>query len=185
MIKAIDIFKNRSKTAINSKSPSVPTRLAYSKGFIRETVLDWGCGKKRDTNWLHSQNIQTYYYDILYESSREINLIDFQQVKTILLNYVLNVIEEPQERIDLLNEIKSHAFNETILLMSARSEKEIKQKSVEGKWLSYNDGYITNRNTFQKGFSFKEIREISLFMGEILEIHETASYISSIIKLRK
>lgn len=176
---------NRKNTALASKLPSIPTILAYEKGFIRETILDWGAGKGRDTKWLQNKKIATIQFDPYYNHLPRIADLDFRVIKTILLIYVLNVIEEVDERIELIREIKNRALKGTFVIISVRTEKEITSFAKKSKWKKYEDGFITGKKTFQKGFNSIEFNNLCSSLGKIIEEKGTSSYLFSVVEIEK
>lgn len=187
----LDLFGNpiqmvqRQKTAMSIKTASVPTREAFSQNFLTETVFDWGCGKGRDTNFLSANGLKVISYDKFLKPSPKPNEIDFSEIKSIICNYVLNVIENPIERIELVEEIVHRANHNTIVLFSARSKSEIDNFAKKSKWRKYNDGYFTSTNTFQKGFTAEELKLMVNDYGTIVKEIETKSYAYIILKVLK
>jgi hypothetical protein len=176
---------NRKNTALASKLPSIATRLASEKGFIKETILDWGAGKGRDTKWLQNNGITTIQFDPYYNPLPRIEDLDFRKINTILLIYVLNVIEVIEERIELIKEIKRRAYNGTFVIISVRTEKEITSFAKKSKWKNFGDGFITGKKTFQKGFNSIEFNNLCSSLGKIIDEKETNSYLFSVVKIEK
>lgn len=156
----------RHKTAITSKTCSMPTKWAYLNNLLKLNVLDYGCGKERDSIWLKNKGFNVVSYDPYFKPNTRIN---FNSIETILLNYVLNVIENPSERKELLSYLINNSKDETNILVSVRSTKEIYNKSLESNWKKYNDGFLTNRNTFQKGYSMRELIDFLKPYGKIMQ----------------
>lgn len=182
---ASKIQVRRERTAKSGHKPSFPTRWAFQKGYIQPVVFDWGCGRGRDTIWLESQGIETIGYDPFYKPEPSPHSVDFGRVKTVLLNYVLNVIEDCEERIELLKLIQKLVSDSTIVLVSARSEKEIRAKAVSSQWRRYADGYITSRSTFQKGFSLRELVSLCSSIGEVIESLEFSGGVACVVSVTK
>lgn len=175
----------RAKTAMSTKTPSAPTKILFEKNIIKNKVLDWGCGKGRDSKFLVENGFDVLSYDKYHKPTPDPHSIDFSEINTILLNYVLNVIENQNERTDLLKEIYSYANNKCLVLISVRSKKEIETFAKKSNWKNFNDGYITTRNTFQKGFTQDELSKLIENLIEIIEIIDNRSYIYCIGKIKK
>ena len=140
----------RYRTALNRSALSRPVRLAVEAGLIEESssVFDYGCGQGDDLRTLSALGIQSYGWDPIYspeERRREADVVN--------LGYVVNVIEDPKERVDILREAWELA--KKVLIVSARLTVEIKGTKYE----AYGDGYLTRRGTFQKFFEQHELRE--------------------------
>jgi DNA phosphorothioation-associated putative methyltransferase len=69
------------------------------------------------------------------------------------LGYVVNVIEDPHERAHTLCEAWQYA--QQVLIVAARLSVETRGATHQ----PYNDGYLTQRGTFQKFFTQHELRE--------------------------
>jgi DNA phosphorothioation-associated putative methyltransferase len=159
----------REATAMSTKAPSGPTIWAYRKGYIKPVIFDWGCGRGRDSNWLRSQDLEVISYDPFYKPDNKPDHIDFTPVQTILLNYVLNVIEDEPERSELLKKISNVANKNTLIIVSCRSKAEIDKQSQSPLWKKYNDGFVTSRNTFQKGFTLSELTNLCSQFGKVID----------------
>jgi len=181
----IPIKIKRETTAMHIQRASFPTRWAEEKKIIKSTVVDWGCGRGRDTNWLISLNYDVLSYDPFFKPSPSPQEIDFSSVNTVLLNYVLNVIESDNERRTLLNDIYSYVYNGTILIVSARSEEEISSFASKSNWKRFNDGFLTSKKTFQKGYTLDELCESLIFMGKIVDKIEFEGGVVCVIQIAK
>lgn len=83
-----------------------------------------------------------------------------KQADIVNLGYVLNVIEEPEERIEVLQD--AYALSKKILVVSSM----LMTSSTVEAGLPYKDGVLTSRNTFQKYFEQDELRQ---FIEDVLE----------------
>ncbi len=73
----------------------------------------------------------------------------------VTCNYVLNVIEDPLERFELIEELKTMGDQ---IYITVRSDI----KSIKDNWIPYNDGYLTGRKnncTFQKIYTIDMIKD--------------------------
>ena len=162
-------------TAIIRKEMSRPTRLALEKGFIRGKVLDYGCGIGVDTKKLLELGVdatcfepyakESYLYKYLKDLEVKGRLLTStenlpnESFDTILLNYVINVIPNPEEREKVLKDVYRLLKKDGCVIIAVRSKEEIEHEAKRGGWIKYGDGYITRKGTFQKGFTHEELEE--------------------------
>lgn len=147
----------RHRAAIVRNDLSRPVRLSISSGVLSKenSFFDYGCGHGEDVKLLGIQGYQTNGWDPHYFPQSEL-----QKADVVNLGYVLNVIENEQERRDALK--NAWKLTEQLLIVAA-------QVSVgePGKGhIAYNDGFVTTRNTFQKYYEQNELKQ---FIDEILE----------------
>lgn len=173
---------DRWKTAIHRKSPSKPTTIAYENNYIKGNVFDWGCGNGRDTKYLKELGLTVWSYDKYLKPKPTPSEIDFSLIDTIICNYVINVIEDKNERSKLIKNLFLSSKKGTTILISARSKKEISLCASKSNWKIFGDGFITKKNTFQKGFSLEELMSIVLKHGNVIEKKATSSYVFIIAK---
>lgn len=175
----------REATAMSASKPSAPTQWAFHRGLIIPVVFDWGCGKGRDSKWLNSLNIGVISYDPFYKPEPYPRNIDFQKVNTVLLNYILNIIEIIEERRKILEEIYNLAKSGTIVIISTRSQREIERNAKRSYWKKLNDGYLTRKNTFQKGFSLEELSSFCSPYGRLIESTKLQGGVVCVISITK
>ena len=140
----------RHKTAIKRVDISRPVKLALEHGLIKEgtTFFDYGCGYGYDINYLSSRGIRASGWDPAYRPDQK-----RAEAEVVNLGYVVNVIEDPEERAAVLKDAWSLARN--LLIVSARLTTETRWA---GPQFSYGDGCVTGRNTFQKFYEQHELR---------------------------
>jgi len=138
----------RARTAIRRDRSSKPVALALADGMISKSssVLDYGCGHGADVEYLHSKRIRACGWDPHYRPGRAVSPAD-----VVNLGYVLNVIEDTQERVETLR--RAYQLAKKVLLVSVRVDRAL-QEGVE-----FADGRITGAGTFQKIFTQEEFRE--------------------------
>lgn len=143
----------RHKTAIKRKALSLPVRTAIDNGWItnRDTVLDYGCGRGDDVLNLQQRGIDASGYDPHYGPNTA------YQADVVILNYVLNVIENPIERAEVLKNAFDYANQR--LIVAVRSDKLPKTAKP------YGDGVITSTGTFQRTYT---VPELVTFVAETL-----------------
>ena len=167
---------NAEKTAISRKQASVPTRTLLKEGAIWGRVLDYGCGKGMDTKFLLSEGFEVLSYDPHYEPFDMRNAGKFD---TIICNYVLNVIEDEKARIQLIKTLINYLYIGGKLFLTARPANDIETAAAKGKWKPYKDGYITGKNTFQKGISDQYINDLYTMAKTIIPSVKLDFYTSS------
>ena len=148
----------RHKTALVRYQPSKPIQCLISHGLLAEkrTVLDYGCGRGDDVRFLNAMGYQAVGWDPVYcpQGSR-------RPADIVNLGYVLNVIEEPLERVDVLRD--AYALAQWLLVVAVLTPGS--GAAVSGR--PYKDGILTARNTFQKYFRQHELES---FLEETLEV---------------
>ncbi|GGK44981.1 hypothetical protein Ppa06_00660 [Planomonospora parontospora subsp. parontospora] len=139
----------RRLTAIGRTALSVPARQAVIDQQItpEHSVLDYGCGRGDDVRALQGMDIRATGWDPHFHPGGCIGPAD-----VVLLTYVLNVIEDPEERRRTL--IDAWRLASETLVVSTRLTWE--KAKVKGE--SFGDGVITSRRTFQHLFSASELR---------------------------
>ena len=154
---------SRHKTAIKRPDLSRPIRLALEHGLLnRETTFfDFGCGHGDDINRLNEQGIISMGWDPVYRPDQE-----HKQADVVNLGYVVNVIENPNERATALRDAWSLA--QRLLIVSARLSIE---GNSDGSQSPYADGFVTSRGTFQKFFEQHELRD---WINELLGVSSVA-----------
>ena len=145
---------DRQKTSIARKSLSVPVRTALTKGFLvsGNTVHDYGCGSLENMQ-KHGNDItrlQTLGYTV---TGHDLNHGTKRQADIVFCSYVINVIENPMERIEVIKD--AYSLCNKMLILSARVDKASLKDS---KTTPYADGAITQNNTFQKFYTTSELQ---------------------------
>ncbi len=146
----------RHLTALSRSNLSAPMQCLARYGFLdgSRSVFDYGCGKGDDMRNLTANQIPVSGWDPHYAPDQPKHNADL-----VNLGFVINVIENIQERIVALQ--GAYALADQILVVSAML---LNQNAFKGQ--SFNDGVITQRNTFQKYFTQVELKE---FISETLE----------------
>lgn len=141
----------RERTAIGRGDISMPVRQGLRDGLIKSgsSVLDYGCGRGQDAARLQKMSIDAVGWDPHFAPDTSMEPAD-----VVLLNYVLNVIEDPQERKEVV--ARAWSFATKAMVVSCRLQWE--RNSTAGT--AHNDGIVTSRNTFQHFFAPREIRDL-------------------------
>ncbi len=146
----------RHLTALSRSNLSAPMQCLARHGFLDGilTVFDYGCGKGDDIRNLTANTISVSGWDPHYAPDQP-----KQPADIVNLGFVINVIESYQERLEAL--LGAYNLTQQVLVVSAML---VNQNAFRGQ--AFNDGVITQRNTFQKYFTQTELKE---FLSDILE----------------
>ncbi len=153
----------RHKTAIHRADLSRPIKAALHDGLIFPdgTVFDYGCGHGHDIELLAARSIACDGWDPAFRPDSPKHAAD-----VVNLGYVLNVIEDVEERTEALRQAWRLARR---LLIVAAQVKE----AGRGQVLSpFGDGVLTGRGTFQKFFGQGELKG---FLETALQVEAIAA----------
>jgi DNA phosphorothioation-associated putative methyltransferase len=138
----------RHRTAIRRSALSRPVRLALQHEILgpSSTFFDYGCGRGDDIAHLTELGIPASGWDPTHFPDSNPKKAD-----VVNLGYVVNVIERPSER----DEVVAEAWRLTrqVLIVSARLEDERDEAHVR----PVGDGWATSHGTFQKFFDHTEL----------------------------
>ena len=151
MTNNVELTTKRGNTAISRQSMSRPmAKMLKASMFDNKRVLDYGCGKGFDVEQLKSLGFDITGYEPF--ASDKYLQVPSGKFDIITNNYVLNVIENPEERKELIEKMKKMS---KVVVITVRSDK----KSIKNTWKKFNDGYLTPKNTFQKIYDEKSLKE--------------------------
>ncbi|MBF6223335.1 DNA phosphorothioation-associated putative methyltransferase [Nocardia abscessus] len=141
---------DRGRTAMMRTDLSKPMAAALADGLLVPgiSVFDYGCGRGGDVVRLAALGYEVAGWDPDHASDSPLRAAD-----VVNLGYVINVIEDPDERVDALRSAWSLARQ--VLIVAARPDWEARH--VQGR--RHGDGILTTRGTFQKFFKQEELRE--------------------------
>ena len=153
----------RHKTAITRAALSAPMYLLFTSGLIRKdsTILDYGCGQGDDIRALQADGYAAQGWDPHYRPDPS----SLRTSKITNLGFVLNVIEDRQERAEALK--RAFELTELCLAVSVMLYGKADLSSVR----PYRDGYLTSRKTFQKYYTQTELKE---FISSVLDVEPLA-----------
>ncbi len=148
----------RHKAAMIRKELSRPVRLALEMELFtpETTFFDYGCGYGEDLRQIEHRGYRSSGWDPYYQPDTPLNGADI-----VNLGYVINVIEDQQERREAL--IQAWELTHRVLLVSA----QVLISAVSEGMMVYGDGIITQRNTFQK---YYEQEELKLYIDQVLAV---------------
>jgi hypothetical protein len=140
----------RHKTALTRYELSKPVKSLLEYGLLRSstTFFDYGCGQGADFRGLQGLGYEADGWDPVFRrevAKREADLVN--------LGYVLNVIEDPAERLEALVDAYRHA--KRMLVVSAMISETVET----GRCPQFGDGVLTKWNTFQKYFEQHELQQ--------------------------
>lgn len=141
----------RHKTAITRRDLSQPMSLAMRLGIVHPgaTVLDYGCGQGDDVAALVGAGFDAVGWDPHHAPDGPL-----RPSSVVNCGFVLNVIEDPVERMQVLKSAWQHA--ERALLVSVMTIG----KGEVTRLRPYGDGFLTARGTFQRYFRQDELRDL-------------------------
>ena len=140
----------RHRAAIRRGEPSLPLKCLLRDGLIARcgSLFDYGCGYGEDILFAADFGLKTEGWDPAFRSSATKFPADI-----VCLTYVLNVIENVQERAETLREAWQLA--DRVLAVSARIVVGCQGDAD----VEFGDGILTRIGTFQKFFTQAELRE--------------------------
>lgn len=149
----------RHRTALTRYQLSKPvkTLLEFNQMPVGSSFFDYGCGLGADIRGLRELGFEASGWDPVHAP----NAVHVE-ADVVNLGYVLNVIEDPAERLETL--VSAWRLARRLLVVAAL----IGDSSADAQHtIALNDGILTRRNTFQKCFSQ---RELQTYIEDGLEI---------------
>jgi DNA phosphorothioation-associated putative methyltransferase len=142
---------HRHKTALVRREISKPVKTLLELGQLRrgESFFDYGCGHGGDVEAITRLGHPSNGWDPVHAADQPKLAAD-----VVNLGFVLNVIEDPAERVDALVDAWKHARR--LLLVSTLIAGQEAYDDIR----TYGDGVLTSRNTFQKYFEPAEIQSL-------------------------
>ena len=141
---------DRHKTALTRYELSKPVKSLLEYGMLKAgtTLFDYGCGQGSDARGLRALGHEAEGWDPVHRpgvAKREADIVN--------LGYVLNVIEDPAERVDAL--VDAYRHTNRLLVVSGLINETVETARAA----QYRDGVVTQRNTFQKYFEQQELQQ--------------------------
>ena len=140
---------HRHRTALYRTGLSKPIRAALDAGLIKQgtSIFDYGCGRGTDADLLRDLGYTVSAWDPAFfpdEPKAHADIVN--------LGYVLNVIENPRERIEVLHDAWTHTRQALVVSTLIKGQEGHSRAECHG------DGVITSRRTFQKYFEQGELQ---------------------------
>jgi DNA phosphorothioation-associated putative methyltransferase len=146
----------RHKTAITRYSLSAPVQALSRHNYLegQHDFFDYGCGKGSDIQILKKNNISATGWDPHFSPDEDVNPADI-----VNLGFVLNVIEDADERIEAL--LNAFSLCKKLLVVAVMLTSNAPRDAEK-----FHDGILTQRNTFQKYYTQDEFRN---YLSEVLD----------------
>jgi DNA phosphorothioation-associated putative methyltransferase len=140
---------DRHKTAIVRHELSAPMKALAKHGYLEgyHSIFDYGCGRGDDLRELEAHGLDALGWDPNFRPDSDRVAADI-----VNLGFVLNVIEDQNERLEAL--LGAWELTTRVLVVSVMLANE----SYVSQFKPYKDGVITSRNTFQKYYAQSEIK---------------------------
>lgn len=141
----------RHRTAIKRYDLSKPVKILLEHGLLRKnkTFFDYGCGHGMDVEALRGLGYNASGWDPAFHPKAPKTGAD-----VVNLGYVLNVIENPAERMAALRE--AYGLANQLLLVSTL----VAGQETDAHVRPYGDGFLTKTNTFQKFYVPGELETV-------------------------
>lgn len=141
----------RHRTALLRRRFSGPVQLLLDDGLLttQTSFFDYGCGYGEDVKFLKKMQFDAAGWDPHYAPDKP-----KKKAQIVNLGFILNVIENPQERTETLKTAFDFAENLLVVAVMIRASGPLVASES-----SFGDGVLTSWNTFQKYFSPREFRE--------------------------
>ena len=142
---------HRHKTALVRREISKPVKTLLELGQLRrgESFFDYGCGHGTDVDAIGKLGYDASGWDPVHAPDAP-----KQSADVVNLGFVLNVIEDPAERVEALLDAWHHCRR--ALLVSTLIAGQEAYDDIR----TYGDGVLTSRDTFQKFFDPAEIHAL-------------------------
>ncbi len=140
---------DRHKTALVRHELSSPMKSLVKHGYLEGSysIFDYGCGRGGDLRELEAHGLDALGWDPNFQPDN-----DKVNSDIVNLGFVLNVIEDPDERLEAL--LGAWELTDKFLVVSVMLANE----NYIAQFKPYKDGIITSRNTFQKYYAQSEIK---------------------------
>jgi hypothetical protein len=122
--------------------------LEYGMLKAGTTFFDYGCGQGSDVRGLQALGHEAEGWDPVHRSD-----VAKREADVVNIGYVLNVIEDPAERVEAL--VDAHRHTRELLVVAGLINETVDIERAQ----RYSDGVLTRANTFQKFFEQQELQQ--------------------------
>jgi DNA phosphorothioation-associated putative methyltransferase len=145
-----ELVVERYRTALRRYELSKPVKCLMQYGLLKpgKSFFDYGCGLGTDMSGLGALGYSVGGWDPKFRPKGK-----KAAAEVVNLGYVVNVIEDPVERLEAL--CGAWELTREVLVVAAM----IQRTSNEESRRLMNDGVLTQRNTFQKYFEQRELQQ--------------------------
>ena len=154
----------RHRTAIGRNSLSAPMAALNAAGLLEGgvSVLDYGCGRGDDVRALRAAGIDAIGWDPHFAPDQSI----LAARDIVNLGFVLNVVEDPEERRDVLRRAFDLAERCLVVAVMLVGKGDVSGQRPHG------DGFLSSRGTFQRYYTQAELRA---YLFDTLEVTPVAA----------
>ena len=145
----VKIDRHRTAIVRGEISKPVKTLLEYHQLRSGEVFFDYGCGLGADVRALTELGHKANGWDPVHAPDGSRTSAD-----VVNLGFVLNVIEDPAERVEVLS--SAWKLTRRLLVVSTLMSGQ----EAYADFRCFSDGVLTSRNTFQKHFEPAEIQAL-------------------------
>ncbi|GGY07802.1 hypothetical protein GCM10007160_39010 [Litchfieldella qijiaojingensis] len=147
----------RHRTALRRYAFSRPMQALARHGYLdgRRPIFDYGCGRGDDLRLLEMNGVPASGWDPHFRP-------DAEKIEALIVNlgFVINVIEQPTERVRVLRD--AFAYAQELLVVGV-----MLQGATAAEHAVFGDGVLTSRGTFQKYFTQEECKT---FIEHVLDV---------------
>jgi len=145
--------------------------------LLEGKIFDWGCGYGYDLDYFRSKGFITEGWDPVHRPDTPPDKYIPGSFNWVHCASVLNTLPNPDERLKILLDIYNFLPPLGNLSLTVRSQGELNSR-IKPTWIKYSDGWITAKETFQKGYLPKELVEIiAPLFKEIIVIAKTPLFV--------
>lgn len=141
----------RHKTAITRRDLSKPIKTLLHYGLLSKNkpILDYGCGLGGDVEGLQELGYDIHGWDPYFSPQTKRS-----KSPVVNIGFVLNVIEDPAERVEVLHDAWSYAKDLLAVTTLVAGGERYESIQILG------DGFLTKTGTFQKYFEQSELQSL-------------------------
>lgn len=141
---------DRHKTAMTRYDLSKPVKSLLEYGMLKagDAFFDYGCGQGSDVRGLQGLGHMAEGWDPVHQPE-----VVKREADVVNMGYVLNVIENPAERLSAL--VDAYRYARRLLVVAGLIQETVDSARAA----QFSDGILTRRNTFQKFFQQQELQQ--------------------------